>query len=103
MKARPSTSTPSKNSTPDEISQTEFYDVLYEQRLLVFVEVSPQSNKYHQVVFTKPQFKKLSVQLARIFPTVKYPDGYKVINLNESKEEYRLPDLSSSVDTVNNL
>lgn len=35
-------------------------DGLYENRVCIFVEIDPQSNKYHQLLLTKTQFQAIS-------------------------------------------
>lgn len=65
------------------------YDV-YGTRLLVFLEDSPQSNKYRQLIFTPEEFKKVSLSVG----TVEGKRGDdELVRLQESEETYELPDL----------
>lgn len=68
---------------------------LFEQRLLIFLEDSPQSNKYHQVVFTQPQFKAMSDTMAIVFGGKPDGDEMEEININMSMTTHTLPDLQS--------
>ena len=67
--------------------------VIYEQRLLVFIEQEPQSNKYCQVIFTQDEFKKLSDTIGKENGLTE--DGLEKRIMCESEEEYTLPDLQS--------
>lgn len=65
---------------------------LYISRLLVFVEESPQSNLYRQVMLNPVQFKKVSDAVV----TVEKPqdkDGIEQVSFNQSEELYTLPEL----------
>ncbi len=44
---------------------------LYNVRLVCFIEESPQSNKYFQLLFTEDQFKEVSKTIESIFPKEK--------------------------------
>lgn len=63
---------------------------LYEQRMLVFIETSPQSNEYRQVHLNKEQFKKVSDDIC---VSVKPADrhGIEEVEIEESDETYFLP------------
>lgn len=67
-----------------------------ELRLLVFLEVEPQSNKYNQVLLTSEQFKKVSdgIVVEKV-PTLDMKDGFESWTNYQSEEEYVLPDLQS--------
>lgn len=69
---------------------------IHEQRLLVFLEIDAQSNKYNQVCLNKEQFKKVSDAIINLKISGEYlKDGMEEIELTTSVEEYELPDLQS--------
>ncbi len=68
---------------------------LYEQRLLVFLEVEPQSNKYNQILLGREQFKEVSEAISKTFKAVRDKDGMDRMIIASSVEEYTLPDLQS--------
>lgn len=72
----------------------ELDSVIYEQRMLVFLEVSPQTNRYRQLLFNAEEFKKITANIGRIIKE-KDENGLEVVETNESVEEYILPDLQS--------
>ncbi len=65
----------------DKIS---IYDQLNKIRLLVFLEIEPFTNKYHQVILDESQFKRVSDSLP--YDSIKK-------TLLVSDEHYILPDL----------
>lgn len=70
---------------------------LYENRLLIFLEIEPQSNKYNQILLNKDSFKQLSDKMAEIFKAVPDPEreGKEIMQLTVSEEVYSLPDIQS--------
>jgi hypothetical protein len=71
-------------------------DQLFNIRMLIFFEASPQSNKYNQVLLTPEQFKKVSKTIEDIFPSE--PAGEKVnVSIETSTEVYTLPDLKETL------
>lgn len=76
---------------------------LYEQRVLVFMETAPQSNKYNQVLLPPEVFKQLTDLISRkphTFPLERNANGrfapqIEVREIQTSKKEYILPDLQS--------
>lgn len=59
-------------------------------RLLVFLEVSPQSNKYQQVLFTPEEFNRVSQSIGTVVAT----EGKKQdVELQLSNQIYDLPDV----------
>lgn len=67
------------------------HNEIYSTRLLVFMEIEPQSNKYNQVYFDEENFKKVSLQIGKIVG--KEDSGLDRVELSSSEEEYTLPDL----------
>ena len=65
------------------------YD-LFGTRLLVFVEESPQSNKYRQIILNAEEFKKVSFSIGTI--TSRNGDD-EMVEFQMSEELYDLPDL----------
>ncbi len=72
-------------------------DDLYHVRFLCFVEKEPQSNQYHQILFTQKQFSELSDLFEGMFPKEK---GHKCGNpkckgtlLKVSDNTFKLPDV----------
>lgn len=65
---------------------------MYGTRLLVFLEETPQSNKYRQVLLTKEEFKKMSLSVGE--PTGKEEGGNDVVEMQLSDDLYDLPDLT---------
>lgn len=66
---------------------------LYGTRLLVFLEDSPQSNKYRQVILTPEQFKDFSNSIG----TVVNKDGDdEDVEMTLSDKIYTLPDLQET-------
>jgi hypothetical protein len=71
-------------------------NALYEERLLVFVETGPQTDKYHQVLLGKDQFKKVSDAIIKTKEKCEdLREGVESVTLETSEEEYLLPDLQS--------
>lgn len=66
-------------------------DAMYGTRLLVFVEESPQSNKYRQVILDPEEFKRVSMNLGTV--TGKLDDQTENVEIQMSDEIYNLPDL----------
>lgn len=73
-------------------------ELLYEKRMLIFIEEEPQSNEYRQVMFDKNQFKKISDAILSPIYEDKARDGFEICAVNLSDDTYRLPDLN----TINN-
>lgn len=65
---------------------------LYGIRLLIFLEVSPQSNKYHQLYFTQEQFKEISLKVGDVIAP-KDERHIETVKLEVSEDVYDLPDL----------
>lgn len=68
-------------------------DELYEQRLLVFIEIGAQTNKYRQILFNPEEFKKVVMSVGKVVR--KDEDGIEEVEIVESEEIYTLPDLQS--------
>lgn len=66
---------------------------IYETRLLIFLETSPQSNKYCQVILSKREFKKTSLTLGKI---VDKKGKQEKVTITLSQKEFTLPDLQSN-------
>ena len=84
------------NTSPDHNQQDQDYDltsIVYENRLLIFLEDKPQSNTYRQLMFTAEEFQRVSLAIGSVIR--KQSDGSQLVNLNESNETYKLPDLQS--------
>jgi len=64
----------------------------YSTRVLVFMETSPQSNKYNQLFLNAEEFKRMSLTLGTETGE-KDTNGNDIVKLNHSEEEYTLPDL----------
>lgn len=75
-----------------EALSAELSSEIYSQRMLVFLEISPQSNQYRQVLLTPKQYKKVSDSIF-IKLIEKKPDGKQIVEIEESDEIYTLPDL----------
>lgn len=70
--------------------KSEIYEELNVDRVLVFLETGPQTNKYQQIYFTGEEFKKMSRTIGTI---VKKVGNLEHIALNLSPEVFALPDL----------
>lgn len=68
---------------------------LYELRFLMFIEESPQSNKYAQVLFTAEQYKKLSQAIMEMYPITGYEGDDPTFDIIGSDETHPLPDLKT--------
>ena len=78
---------------PIKIEHTDIYGV----RVLVFMEIEPQSNKYYQILLTPDMYKNMTATIAH--PTGKLTEsGLDEYALNTSEEEYVLPDLSEAYE-----
>lgn len=73
---------------------------LYTIRMLVFIEDTPQSNKYRQVRFTKDQHKLFSDAIAKIFPNPNDPTNTFRIQLATSTKTFSLPDIPEIYDST---
>ncbi len=74
----------------------EIYEEIYENRLLVFLETGPQTNKYHQVLLNSEHFKKVSDAVTNGRISIEDArEGFEVVEFPTSEEEYGLPDLQS--------
>ncbi len=65
-------------------------------RLLVFLEETPGSNKYRQVLLGPEEFKQFSINLGKVEKEgVTLPSGTKgaVVKMELSDDSYDLPDL----------
>lgn len=71
----------------------EFSDALYEQRILVFIEVDPLSNKYRQVILTNAQYKAMGTAVGKNTGKKCNSGRHEVWEIEESDEEYTLADL----------
>lgn len=79
----------SENDKKDEFVKRLEGDI-YCSRVLVFLETSPQSNKYKQFLFTEDEFKAVSSSIG----TVKGKRGsVETVEVNLSDTDYPLPDL----------
>lgn len=73
---------------------------LYAQRMVLFLEMEPQSNHYHQILFSKEELHKFNTFLSTLFPMPpehKADDGgtCKCTKFIISNEGIDLPDLLS--------
>lgn len=68
----------------------EIYNEINELRVLIFMEIEPQSNKYNQVIFDREQYKEIGKHLGKF---IENKDGLEMYNTTFSEEEYTLPDL----------
>lgn len=50
-----------------------FFNQLYETRLILILETGPQSNVYRQVMLTPEQFKSLSVYIQNLMSSINTP------------------------------
>lgn len=64
------------------------YDI-YGTRLLLFVEIDPQSNTYRQVCLSAEEFKNVSLAFGKV---VSREGNKQEIELQMSEETYDLPD-----------
>lgn len=71
---------------------------LSSQRILVFMEVEPLTNKYNQVYLNQEQFKRMTETLGDIVEKGHGNDGLDTVKLVTSEEEYVLPDLAQIND-----
>lgn len=78
-----------------EVPQEELEE-LYTTRLLCFLETSPQSNKYHQVLLNAEEFKRFSFSIGD--KTEDLPNGAQGTFIKMSEETYALPDLKQIQD-----
>lgn len=93
-----------QNTSPDQSQQKKSEDLMasiYETRLLVFMEGEPQSNMYHQLLFTADEFQKVSFSIGMIVRG-KDINGITLVRLRESKEQYKLPDLKTIYEPKEN-
>jgi hypothetical protein len=63
---------------------------LYSTRMLIFIEDSPQSNKYRQLMLTPEEFTKVAFSFGKVTDV---KDGVEDVEIRFSKESYNLPDL----------
>ncbi len=68
------------------------FGAFYDKRLLIFLEIEPQSNKYRQIILTPEEFKNTSLTLGKV---VEQKGTSSVVELEESDEIYNLPDLKA--------
>lgn len=74
----------------------EFESLIYECRLLCFMETEPQSNKYNQVMLDENQFKIISENIGKLSENQSnLKEGFEMRVNRLSEEEYTLPDLQS--------
>lgn len=67
-----------------------------EQRLLVFLETEPQSNRYNQVILDDKKFKRVSDAIGENSRADKeLKEGFEVYDIQVSEEAFSLPDLQS--------
>lgn len=71
----------------------EIGSLIYEQRVLVFIEIEPQSNQFRQVLLDNEQFKKVTTLFGTLLKTDE--KGLEHYEMKESDEIYNLPDLQS--------
>lgn len=50
-----------------------FFNQLYETRLILILETGPQSNVYRQVMLTPEQFKSLSIYIQNLMSSINTP------------------------------
>jgi len=69
---------------------------LFEVRLLVFLETSPQSNTYKQVLLSAEHFKNVSDAVAGQF--IRMDGIYEEVTARLSEDTYPLPDDLRSIN-----
>ena len=70
---------------------------LYGIRTLIFIEDTPQSNKYRQVIVGPKKYKKISDAISQ--GKIKGKDGdLQIVAIEMSDELYNLPDLTELDD-----
>ncbi len=67
---------------------------LYEMRMLVFLEIAPQSNKYRQVLLSPKEYKKMSFSFGEF---KKRKDSKFDSSVMCSEKIFDLPDLTAIV------
>lgn len=56
-----------------EQNNQNFFNQLYETRLILILETGPQSNVYRQVMLTPEQFKSLSIYIQNLMSSINTP------------------------------
>lgn len=74
------------------MAESDIYTEIYGLRVLVFLELEPQSNKYQQVMLDADQFKKVSMAMS-VATGREIRDGIDEAKTYLSEETYELPDL----------
>lgn len=62
---------------------------LYRVRVVVLIELAPQSNEYRQIIYTRPQFDRVVREALAPFPT--HPQGYIDVETYKDRALVRLP------------
>lgn len=78
----------------DKISQEEFLKELLSVRLIVLLEVSPQSNKYRQIILDPQRFHNMAIAMGAI----PINGVFDPVNLKMSNDVYHLPEMKQSLD-----
>lgn len=80
----------------DPIRQTQLLNTIHEVRLLIFFETKPQSNKYHQVMISYPQYNAINNIISTPAPSQANDlPGMQFRDVDISNEVYDLPDLQT--------
>lgn len=80
-----------KKDNNGNIDASELFSAVYAIRLLVFVEETPQSNHYHQLMLDDKQFKELTTCISRLFPCEHGRDKHSDLEVGDAC--HTLPDL----------
>lgn len=82
------------NDEPIKLSDRDF-NLLYEDRLLFFIEREPHSNKYSQIILTEKEYMLISTFITNLFKCETREGIMYAEKIPQSTEEYRLPDLQA--------
>lgn len=74
------------------MKEEEYSSTIFENRMLIFLEIEPQSNKYNQIYLNKEEYKEITSHIG----VLTGKDGLlDIVKIESSVEEYALPDLQS--------
>lgn len=77
--------------------QTINAEVLYNQRLLLFLEQEPQSNIYRQLLFTPLEHERVVTVLESIAVETKLINNFRYFKMRSSEELHALPDCQETI------
>lgn len=78
------------------------YTDLYGLRVLVFMEIEPQSNKYCQVLLSPQMYKNMTATLAHKTGN-KLSDGMDEMTIKAGEKEYELDDIPEACSNYDEL